>query len=452
MTVSIQPDDRDRFLELSKKHAVESTVIGRYTDSGKLHITYNGKTCAYVDLDLLQSGFPQWEFDAEWLSPEQRGLYEPVLKPPRDYAALLKNLLCRPNICSTEWISRQYDHEVQGTSVIKPLVGADRDVNSDAAVIRPVLDSLKGLAFSQALLPTYSGIDAYHMTSCTIDEAVRRLIAVGADPDHIGGVDNFCWPNIQFDAEKNPDGKFKAAQLVRSCRALRDICLEYEIPLLSGKDSMYVDGNLAGRYGETHKVSALETLQFSAISVVEDVTRCVTMDSKIAGDLVYVLGTTRNELGASEYYEHMGYVGRNVPKVRPAKFIPVYRSLINAIENELVASAHGIYRGGLAVHLAMVAMGGGLGMEADLARVQAEDVERDDLLLFSESAGRFIVTVEPANRQAFEKLFKGSACACIGQITAGNEFIIKGMNHGTIVSATVQELKSFWKKPFGDLI
>jgi phosphoribosylformylglycinamidine synthase len=379
-------------------------------------------------------------------------LYEPVLKPPRDHAALLKDLLCRPNICSTEWISRQYDHEVQGTSVIKPLVGADRDVNSDAAVIRPVLDSLKGLAFSQALLPTYSGIDAYHMTSCTIDEAVRRLIAVGADPDHIGGVDNFCWPNIQFDPEKNPDGKFKAAQLVRSCRALRDICLEYEIPLLSGKDSMYVDGNLAGRYGETHKVSALETLQFSAISVVEDVTRCVTMDSKIAGDLVYVLGTTRNELGASEYYEHMGYVGRNVPKVRPAEFIPVYRSLINAIENELVASAHGIYRGGLAVHLAMVAMGGGLGMEADLARVQAEDVGRDDLLLFSESAGRFIVTVEPANRQAFEKLFKGSACACIGKITADKEFIIKGMNHGTIVSATVQELKSFWKKPFGDLI
>jgi phosphoribosylformylglycinamidine synthase len=452
MTVSIHPDDRDRFLELSKKHAVESTVIGRYTDSGKLHITYNGKTCAYVDLDLLQSGFPQWEFEAEWLSPEQRGLCEPVINPPRDYTALLKDLLCRPNICSTEWISRQYDHEVQGTSVIKPLVGADRDVNSDAAVIRPVLDSLKGLAFSQALLPAYSGIDAYHMTSCTIDEAIRRLIAVGADPDHIGGVDNFCWPNIQFDPEKNPDGKLKAAQLVRSCRALRDICLEYEIPLLSGKDSMYVDGNLAGRYGETHKVSALETLQFSAISVVEDVTRCVTMDSKVAGDLVYVLGTTRNELGASEYYEHMGYVGRNVPQVRSAEFIPVYRSLKDAIENELVASAHGVYRGGLAVHLAMVAMGGGLGMEVDLARVPAEDVGRDDLLLFSESAGRFITTVEPANRQAFEKLFKESACACIGTITADNEFTIKRMNHGTIVSATVQDLKSFWKMPFGDLI
>ena len=143
MTVAIHPDERERFFELSEKHAVESTVIGCYTDSGKLHMAYEGRTCAYVDLDLLQSGFPQWEFEAEWISPGQRGLCEPVLKSPQDYSDLLKDLLGRPNICSTEWVTRQYDHEVQGTSVIKPLVGANRDVNSDAAVIRPVLDSQK---------------------------------------------------------------------------------------------------------------------------------------------------------------------------------------------------------------------------------------------------------------------------------------------------------------------
>jgi len=355
MTVAIHPDDRQRFFELSEQHAVESTVIGRYTDTGKLHITYGGKVCAHVDLDLLESGFPQWEFEAVWLSPEERGLHEPVLGRPQDFSALLKDLLARPNICSTEWITRQYDHEVQGTSVIKPLVGVERDMTSDASVIRPVLESNKGLAFAQALLPAYSAIDAYHMTGCTIDEAVRRLIAVGADIDQIGGVDNFCWPNIQYDPQRNPDGKFKAAQLVRSCRALRDLCLAYEIPLLSGKDSMYVDGTLAGRYGETHKVSALETLQFSAISAVEDVTRCVTMDAKMPGDLVYILGTTCNELGGSEYYDHLGYIGRNVPRVRPNEFLPLYRNLARAIANELVASIRGIYRGGLGVHLAMVA-------------------------------------------------------------------------------------------------
>ena len=452
MTVAILAADHDRFFELSAKHAVESTVIGRYTDSGKLHITYDGKTCAYVDLNLLESGFPQWEFDAEWISAEQRGLYEPVLNPPQDYCQLLKDLLGRPNICSTQWISRQYDHEVQGTSVIKPLIGAHRDMNSDATVIRPVLESEKGLALAQALLPTYSTIDAYHMTSCSIDEAVRRLLAIGADLDHIGGVDNFCWPSIQYDPIKNPDGKFKAAQLVRSCRALKDTCLAYQIPLLSGKDSMYVDGNLTGYYGETHKVSALETLQFSTISVIENITRCVTMDSKIAGDLVYILGATRNELGGSEYYEHLGYVGRNVPEVRTAEFIPLYRSLKLAIDNDLLASAHGIYRGGLAVHLGKVAIGGNLGMDINLAQVPRNDVEREDVLLFSESAGRFIVTVDPANREAFEDLFKPLAFGCIGTITETPDFVVRGLSQNVIISASVADLKTAWEKTFGSLI
>ena len=229
MTVAVQADKIDRFLELSALHAVESTIIGTYTDSGKLHVTYDGKTCAYVDMDLMKSGFPQWEFDAEWTPPKRRGCHEPVLNAPVDFDRLLLDLLSRPNIASKEWITRQYDHEVQGTSVIKPLVGAERDMVSDASVIRPVLTSEKGLAFSQALVPFYSAIDAYHMTTCTIDEAVRRLVAVGAGLDHIGGVDNFCWPSIQYHPQKNPDGKFKAAQLVRSCWALRDMCLAYEI-------------------------------------------------------------------------------------------------------------------------------------------------------------------------------------------------------------------------------
>ena len=452
MTVAISPADHDRFFQLSKKHAVESTVIGRYTDSGKLHITYDGETVAYVNLDFLESGFPQWEFDAEWVAPDQRGLFEPVVNTPRNYSSLLKDILSRPNICSTEWITRQYDHEVQGTSVIKPLVGAERDMNNDATVIRPLLESQRGLAFAQALLPTYSAIDAYHMTTCSIDEAVRRLLAVGADLDHIGGVDNFCWPDIQYDASKNPDGKFKAAQLVRSCRALRDMCLAYEIPLLSGKDSMYVDGNLAGRYGETHKVSARETLQFSTISVIENFTRCVTMDAKLAGDLVYVLGNTRDELGASEYYEHLGYIGCNVPEVRTAEFLPVYRGLQRAIENQLVSSAHGIYRGGLAVHLAKVAMGGNLGLSIQLAGLPREHAGRNDVLLFSESAGRLIVTVDPAQREAFEDHFKGLACACIGSVSATARVAVHGIEGDVIIDIALKDLKTAWKKPFGGLI
>jgi phosphoribosylformylglycinamidine synthase len=453
MTVAIKREHRHRFMAVSEKHAVESTIIGHYTDSGKLHITYDGQTCAYVDIDLLTSQFPQWTFEAEWTPPEMRGLFEPVLGEPEDGSGLLLDILSRPNISSKEWIIRQYDHEVQGTSVVKPLVGKDCDVISDAVVIRPVLDSDEGLAAAQALLPTYSQIDTYHMVACTIDEAVRRVVAVGGDPDHIGGVDNFCWPTVQYEPSDNPDGKYKAAQLVRANWALRDVCTAYRIPLLSGKDSMYVDGHLKGQYGETHKVSALPTLQFSCTSVISDITRCVTMDCKFADDLIYVLGETRNELGASEYYEHFGYVGLRVPELQPEATMKLYRALSRAIQEDLVASCHGIYRGGMGVHLALVAMGGGLGMEIDLSGVlRTGGAERDDLILYSETPGRFIVTIDPKHRSSFEALFDMLPHACVGKVSSRPDFVISGLDGKPIIRVPATELKAAWKRPFGDLV
>lgn len=452
MTVAIKPEHRQQFMALSEKHAVESTVIGRYTDTGSLHITYNGQTCAYVNLDLLRSQFPQWTFEAEWTPPEMRGLYEPVLAEPDNASGLLLDILSRPNICSKEWIVRQYDHEVQGTSVIKPLVGKDRDINSDAVVIRPVLDSLQGLVAAQALLPTYSRIDTYHMVACTIDEAARRVVAVGGDPHHIGGVDNFCWPSVQYDSRDNPDGKYKAAQLVRANWALRDVCRAYEIPLLSGKDSMYVDGHLRGRYGETHKVSALPTLQFTCTSVVKDITRCLTMDAKLAGDLVYVVGETKKELGASEYYEQFGYVGLRVPKLEPESRMKCYTALSQAIKDELVASCHGIYRGGLGVHLALVAMGGGLGMTIDLSCVPSTEADEDYVILYSETPGRFIVTIDPGDRFSFESLMCNHPHARIGTVSREPELVIQGLKGQPLIHLPVSELKAAWKRPFGGLM
>ncbi len=452
MTVAVAPGHEKDFLALSRKHAVESTVIGEYTDSGKLHLTYGGDTCAYVNMEFLTRGFPQWVFEAEWTDPETRGLFEPVLSEPADYERLLCDMMARPNICAKEWIVRQYDHEVQGGSVIKPLVGKHRDVNSDGAVLRPVLSSNKGLAFSQALIPFYSAIDAYHMTTCTIDEAVRRLLAVGGDFEHIGGVDNFCWPGIRYDPEKNPDGRFKAAQLVRSCKALAAVCDAWEIPLLSGKDSMYMDGHLPGPYGEYRKVSALETLQFSVTGVVSDIRSCVTMDVKAPGDLVYILGETRNELGASEYYDHFGYTGRNVPTVDPAALAPLYRAVSLAVRRGLVHSVHGIYRGGLGVHLALCAVGGDLGIRLDLSLVPAGQKPRNDVLLFSESAGRFIVTLPPENKDAFESLFSGMPAACAGAVTEKRTLSIADNRGVELFEAAVADLRGAWKRPFGDLI
>ncbi len=451
MTVAVAPEDLEAFMALSRRHAVESTVIGSYTDTGKLHIRYEGKTCAYVDLSLLESGFPQWAFEARWQPPEHRGLCEPVLGEPTDYNGLVLEMLAQPNTCAKNWIARQYDHEVQGTSVIKPLIGAGRDVPPDAAVIRPVLTGPRGLVFTQALIPQYSAIDAYHMTGCTIDEAVRRIIATGGNPDHIGGVDNFCWPNIQYDPEKNPDGRFKAAQLVRACKALRESCLAYGIPLLSGKDSMYVDGHLPGRFGERHKVSALETLQFSAVSVIDDITRCVTMDLKAPGDIIYVLGLTRAELGASAYYELFGEIGCRVPEAHPETFLPLYRALARAIAEEIVASAHGVYRGGLGVHLSLAAIGGRLGLTVDLDQVPTARPLRPDRLLFSESAGRLIVSVDPAQRQGFEKLFTGLPMAAVGTVTAEPVMEIRNGDQ-PLVRLALERLVDAWKRPFGNLI
>jgi phosphoribosylformylglycinamidine (FGAM) synthase-like enzyme len=281
---------------------------------------------------------------------------------------------------------------------------------------------------------------------------VRRLHRRGGDPDHFGGVDNFCWPNIQYDAVNNPDGKHKAAQLVRSCKALKTMCMAYGIPLLSGKDSMYVDGHLPGCYGETHKVSALETLQFSVTGVIDDVSQCLTMDSKVAGDRVWVVGITKNELGGSEYYEHLGYVGLNVPIVDPDGFATRYRSMAGAIKKGLLASCHGIYRGGLAVHLALVAMGGELGLTVDLTQVPSEGVDREDTLLFSESAGRFIVTVAPDNQAAFQALMAEHPVACVGQVTETPNLVITGLDGKRLVALSVDEMKSAWKGPFGNLI
>lgn len=452
MTISIKPEDLERFMALSRKHAVESTVIGRYTDSGKLEITYNGDTCAYVDIDLLTQGFPQWEFQAEWLPPSMRGLNEPVLTEPGDYETLLKDMLKRPNIASHEWIQRQYDHEVQGASVIKPLAGVNADVNSDAAVNKPVHTSWKGLAFAQALFPSYSAIDAHAMTAAAIDAAVRKLLAIGGSMEHIGGIDNYCWPNIQYDATSNPDGKFKAAQLVRSCECLRDLCLAYGIPLLSGKDSMYVDGYLAGPYGQAHKVSGPETLQFSTIGLIEDVRKCVSMDPKCPGDLIYLLGCTKNELGGSEYYRHLGYTGLNVPTVCPLETIPLYTALENAIQHELLASCHGIYHGGLGVHLALCAIASGMGMEIDLGCTCVLETMRDSALLFSETTGRFIVTINPENQAAFEAAFKDLPVNLIGRITENTKFIVKSTSGNTIINVDTDTLRKAWKEPFGGLI
>jgi phosphoribosylformylglycinamidine synthase len=438
MSLAVAPEKIGAFLALAKKMEVEATVLGRFTDSGKFHVRFGDRTVALLGMDFLHSGVPQLRLKARWRPPRHR---EPDSPEPADLGGALKALLSRLNICSKESVVRQYDHEVQGGSVVKPLVGAACDGPGDAAVIRPLLDSFEGIVVANGICPRYSDIDTYHMAACAIDEAVRNAVAVGGSLERMAGLDNFCWCD-PVQSEKTPDGEYKLAQLVRANMALYDITTAYGVPCISGKDSMKNDYQI----GDT-KISIPPTLLFSTIGVVRDVRKAVTMDAKRAGDLVYVLGRTDRELGGSEWYALRGFTGNGVPKVNAGRAKRLYMALSRAIEAGLVASCHDCSDGGLAVALAEVAFAGDLGLSVDLAKVPARGIRRNDELLFSESQSRFVVTVAAGNGAAFERIMKGGACARAGRVTREKILKIRGLRGDTVVKENIAVLKRAWQKP-----
>ncbi len=438
MTVAVPPEHVEAFLALAREMRVEATDLGAFTDEGAFHVLYRDRTVAYLPLDFLHEGLPEWELTARWQQPVHP---EPDGPCPGDLSGVLRALLGRLNICSKESIVRRYDHEVQGGSVVKPFVGVVDDGPSDAAVVRPLLESFEGVVTANGIVPRYSDIDTYWMAAAAVDEAVRNALCVGATLDHLAALDNFCWCD-PVASEKNPDGEYKLAQLVRANQALYHVTVAYGVPLISGKDSMkndYIHGDV--------RISIPPTLLVSVIGRIDDVRRCVTMDAKRPGDLVYVLGTTRAELGGSEYWAWLGFVGNRVPRVRVEETLPLYRRLERAIREGLVASCHDCSDGGLGVALAETAFAGGLGIEADLGRAPSEGVGRDDELLFSESPGRFVVTVRPDRAAAFEAALDGAPFARVGRVTETPELVLRGLEGRVVVRAGVEALKRAWQAP-----
>lgn len=436
MTVAVPPAKIKDFLDLSKKFNVESTVLGEFTDSGRFHVMYANATVAYLSMDFLHDGAPILKLDASWHPTRQ---LEP--RPPiyRDLGPLIMRLLARPNICSKEYFVRQYDHEVQGGSVVKPLTGLDNDGPSDAAVIRPDLDSLEGIVIAHGICPRYSDIDAYHMAICAVDEAVRNAVAVGGDVDHLAGLDNFCWPD-PVESDENPEGRHQLAQLVRANKAIYDITTAYGVPCISGKDSMKNDY----RIGDV-KISVPPTLLFTVVGRIADVRRCVTMDAKNPGDLVYLLGYSRDDLGGSEYFSELGFVGNKVPRLESDYTIEMYRRLRDAMRANIVRSCHDLSDGGLAVAMAETALAGQYGISAYLSRVPYEGLERDDYVLFSETPGRLLVTVRPEHKTAFEERMVDSMYAEVGLVTKDPVLEIVGVNGRVLCRVPVEELRRAWK-------
>jgi phosphoribosylformylglycinamidine synthase II len=458
MTLAVAPEKIDAFLELAREMDVEACDLGEFTDSGRFHVTWEDETVAWMSMEFMHEGDPDLDLTARWTPPV---FAEPQPVAVEDMTPTLLAMIARLNLCSGEKKARHYDHEVKGLTVVKPWIGVESDVPAEATVFlgrhpsagSGQAPSYRGFVLAEAVNPFLSDIDTYAMTAVVVDEAVRKLICAGARTDRIAALDNFCWPD-PVQSAGTPDGEYKMAQLVRSCRALFDMTRAYGTPLISGKDSMKNDSTMGGV-----KISVPPTLLLSAIGLIDDARIAVTLDFKQEGDLVYLLGETRDECGGSEYFRHLGdtagidrklgepapYVGNNAPAIDPAETLPLYKALEGAIREQLVQSAATPARGGLVLALARSAMAGMLGATIDLD--QADDLAAlgADRALFSESAGRFVITVTQADAERFEQTIAPHRVRKIGTVSGTGRL---NLLHGgrSILDCELDAMKQSWKE------
>ena len=444
MTVGVRPDDCAAFEVLAELHEVEATAVGTFTDSGAFVVRMGEDVVAHLPISFLHDGCPQLVLDSEWTPPIHP---EPILPDISQMGETLLRLMARPNIASKEWWIRSYDHEVIAQSVIKPFCGVNHDAPGDAAVIAPIHGQTQGAVISNGIVPRYSDIDAYAMTAASIDEALRNAVCVGVDLDLIAGLDNFCWPD-PVESRKTPDGRYKLAQLVRANRALDDVCRAYNLPCISGKDSMKNDATLHGE-----KISIPPTILFSLIGNHSDVRKAVSSDFKSIGDQIYLCGESHQELGASELSymlrdESAGKsgIGGRVPEIDTTRNLAMYRALTGAMNESLVASAHDCSDGGLAVSLVECCIGSDSGAEVDIYSIMSDCNQIDAWgALFGESLGRILVSVKPEDCKTFESAMEGHACYALGTVESGDN--ISFYNGGErIFSSSMTNLRSAWKR------
>jgi phosphoribosylformylglycinamidine synthase len=434
MLLAVPPDSAEELISLFASEDVEATVIGEFTSDKRLKLFYQDNLVGDFDMEFLHHGLPQLEREAVW-QPAQYP--EPDFAPPPDLGDDLKKILSSWNVCSKEWVIRQYDHEVQGGSILKPLVGVNNDGPGDAAIIRPVLDSDMGVIIANGINPKYGDIDPYWMAASAVDEALRQVIAVGGSLKRVALLDNFSWGN--------PEKPDRLGGLVRAAQGCADTALAYGTPFISGKDSLYNEYET-----ETETICIPPTLLISAMAVMENVVRVVSMDCKQEGDLIYIVGTTYNELGGSHYYAIHNFVGNRVPRVNPKQGKKLMDTLSATMEKGLVKACHDLSEGGIGVAAAEMAFAGGHGIKLHLDKVPlGETISRSDNILFSESNTRFLVEVAPEDSQRFEQAMKGVDFAAIGEITKGDKFEVYGINGEKVVSAPLAELKEAWQKPLG---
>ena len=426
MVLAVPPRNFSRLKEILDSEDVEYAYIGNFTSTKKIEI--------YDEEDLVGNLDLGWIFQKGEL-PVLEAYFEerktvPIMPENIDIEEVFLHLISDNVIASKELVVRQYDHEVQSHTVIKPMLGVEGIGPSDAVVLTPLYDSYRGIVVSCGINPWYGMIDPYHMAGCCIDEAMRNIVACGGDPERVSLLDNFCWGNCNDSLE--------LGKLTRCVKGCRDFALEYGAPFISGKDSL---NNFFTEQDKTI-VSIPGTLLISAISVIKDVRKTMSSDFKSVGNLIYILGETKNELGGSRLFHVLNIEGGCVPKVKPEINLSVMKKLYNAINQGLVRSCHDCSEGGLIITISEMMIGSGYGAEIDIEEIPS-DIKDPVAVLFSESQGRFIVEVDESCVDRFEKLFQNLPCACIGRIIPAFHLkVFSGDNQ--VLSVDGEEIKQKW--------
>ncbi|UCF44720.1 MAG: phosphoribosylformylglycinamidine synthase subunit PurL, partial [Candidatus Bathyarchaeota archaeon] len=422
MLLTVPPENLEKILEIFEKENVKATAIGKLTSEQRLHLSYQSEKVADMDMAFL---FEPPE-SVKTATYENAEFEEPAFPEPENLTGILLQLLSSPNITSKESVVRTYDHEVKGNTALKPLQGKYGGPN-DAAVIKPLENSWKGIVISCGMNPNYGKIDAYWMAASAIDEALRNNIAVGGR--RIALLDNFTWGN--------PEKPERLGSLVRACEACYDFATAFKTPFISGKDSLFNESPLG---------PVTPTLLITALGVIPDIRLTTSMDIKTPDNSLYIVGQTFKELGGSEYYKLKRDIGKTVPKVRVAQAKNNFRTVTEAIDLGFVRACHDLSEGGLAVTAAEMALAGGYGMKLNLKKMPSKAINRNDFLLFSESNSRFLMEVPEKTKKDFEALMKGKVYAEIGRVTKNPKLTVNGLDGTVVVNASLTDLRRSWKE------
>ncbi|HQR07993.1 MAG TPA: phosphoribosylformylglycinamidine synthase subunit PurL [Gemmatales bacterium] len=443
MVLAVPPDKWTELEKLCTSENVEAVVLGEFKATGQLTLYYHGQLIADLSMHYLHDGRPPTIRQATWAPPTLTGTPFTPATIATDYTNDLFTLLSHPTIASKETVIRRYDHEVQGGSVIKSMVGVHSDGPGDAAVVAPVQGTRTGLAIGCGLCPQFGDLDPYQMALAAVDEAVRNVVAVGADPKQTAVLDNFCWGNT--------DRPEVLGALVRSAEGCRDAALAYGVPFISGKDSL--KNEYQGADGT--RIVIPPTLLITAMGIVHDITKCVTMDLKKPGHKLYLVGYTKDELGGSHYVALRKQQSLAVPKVDLELAPQIMLKVSEAIKHRMIASCHDLSEGGLTVALAEMCMAGGNGAIIHTAAIPTTGMDSPSIeaLLFGESATRFLLEVPFEWESSLKILFGDLPLACIGQVTEQARLTIFGAERDKLlINAGITEMKDAWQQPLRGVV